>query len=126
MAEKTARADKQSDVIAAKLSIDIASDKAQALRREAEGIRDATKTKADGLAYEAQKVGEGTAAAYEAQTQVLGANSIVAIKVIEEISKGNIKITPEVQVSGSGSDSGSNFFNAFIATLLKEKTIKSN
>ncbi len=124
--EKTARADKQSDVIAAKLSIDIASDKAQALRREAEGIRDATKTKADGLAYEAQKVGEGTAAAYESQTRVLGANSIVAIKVIEEISKGNIKITPEVQVSGSGSDSGSNFFNAFIATLLKEKTIKSN
>jgi uncharacterized membrane protein YqiK len=127
VAEKTARADKQSDVIAAKLSIDIAGDKAQAMRREAEGIRDATKTKADGLAYEAQKVGEGTAAAYQAQTEVLGANSIVAIKVIEEIAKGNIKITPEVQVSSGAGESGSgNFFNAFIATLLKDKTVKSN
>ncbi|HUL61611.1 MAG TPA: SPFH domain-containing protein, partial [Methanocella sp.] len=66
--EKTARADKQSDVIAARLSIDIAGDRAQAMRKEAEGIRDATKIKADGLSYEAQKVGEGTAAAYEAQT----------------------------------------------------------
>lgn len=83
--------------------------------------------RADGLAYEAQKVGEGTAAAYQAQTQVLGANSIVAIKVIEEIARGNIKIAPEVQVSSGAGESGSgNFFNAFIATLLKEKTVKSN
>jgi hypothetical protein len=53
-----------------------------AMRREAEGIRDATKTKADGLAYEAQKVGEGTAAAYSPQTEVRGPNSIVTIKVL--------------------------------------------
>ena len=55
VAEKTARADKQVDVITAKLSIDIATDKAEAFRREAEGIRDATKTKADGLSYEARE-----------------------------------------------------------------------
>lgn len=122
VAEKTARADKQSDVIAAKLSIDIAADNAEAMRKQSEGIRDATKTKAEGLAYEAQKVGEGTAAAYKAQTEVLGTDSIVAIKLIEEISKGNIKITPDVQVSGEGGSATT--FNALIATMLSDKLKK--
>lgn len=119
VAEKTARADKQSDVIAAKLSIDIAADNAEAMRKQAEGIRDATRTKADGLSYEAQKIGEGTAAAYEAQTRVLGADSIVAIKLIEEIARGNIKITPDVQVTGEAGGAG--IFNALVASVLKDK-----
>jgi len=124
VAEKTARADKQSDVIAARLSIEIAADSAEAMRKQAEGIRDATKNKAEGLAYEAQRIGEGTAAAYEAQTRVLGTDSIVAIKLIEEIARGNIKITPDVQVTGDGEKS--NIFNAYIATLFTDKIKKSS
>ncbi|WML68077.1 MAG: hypothetical protein METHP_01654 [Methanoregula sp. SKADARSKE-2] len=117
VAEKTARADKQMDVITAKLSIDIATDKAQALRKETEGIRDSTKTRADGLAYEAQKVGEGTAAAYKAQTDVLGPERIVAIKLIQEIANGKVTITPNVLVSGDNNQGG-NLVNAILATWL--------
>jgi uncharacterized membrane protein YqiK len=121
VAEKTARADKQMDVITAKLSIDIATDKAEAFRKEAEGIRDATKTKADGLSYEAEKVGEGTAAAYKAQTDVLGAERVAAIKLIQEIAAGNVTITPNVLVSGEGG-SGGNVVNAILATWLGQNT----
>lgn len=122
VAEKTARADKQTDVIAAKLSIDIATDKAEAMRKEAEGIRDATRTKADGASYEAQKVGEGTAAAYKAQTDVLGPERIAAIKLIQEVAAGNITITPNVLVAGGEAGQGSNLFNAILASWLTKET----
>ena len=122
VAEKTARADKQVDVITAKLSIDIATDKAEAFRREAEGIRDATKTKADGLSYEAEKVGQGTAAAYKAQTDVLGPERIAAIKLIQEIATGKVTITPNVLVSGGDGSQSGNLINAILATWLTKDT----
>jgi len=125
VAEKTARADKQTDVIAAKLSIDIATDRAEALRKEAEGIRDSTKTKADGQSYEAQKVGEGTAAAYKSQTDVLGPERIAAIKLIQEIAAGNVTITPNVLVSGENAQGGS-LINAILATWLTKETAKTD
>ncbi|MCK9578861.1 MAG: SPFH domain-containing protein [Methanoregula sp.] len=121
VAEKTARADKQPDVIAAKLSIEIATDKAEAFRKEAEGIRDATKTKADGQSYEAQRVGEGMAAAYKAQTDVIGPERVAAIKLIEEIAAGKVLITPNVLVSGDG-NSGGNLLNAILASWLGQNT----
>jgi len=117
VAEKTARADKQMDVIATKLSIDIATDKAEAARKEAEGIRDATKTKADGQAYEAREVGVGTAAAYKAQTDVLGPERIAAIKLIQEVAAGKVTITPNVLVSGEDGK-GRSLINAILATWL--------
>lgn len=119
VAEKTARANQQENVIYAKLSIEIAADRAEAARREAEGIRDATKTKADGTAYENEQVGEGIAAAYKAQTEVLGQQNVAALKLFEEIANGKIVITPEVLVTGGGQESG-NILNALVATLLKK------
>jgi len=119
VAEKTARANQQENVISAKLSIEIAADRAEAARREAEGIRDATKTKADGTSYENQQVGEGLAAAYRAQTEVLGQQNVAALKLFEEIANGKIVITPEVQVTGGRQDSG-NLVNALLATMLKK------
>jgi len=119
VAEKTARANQQENVISAKLSIEIAADRAEAMRREAEGIRDSTKTKADGTSYENEQVGAGLAAAYKAQTEVLGQQNVAALKLFEEIANGKIVITPEVQVTGNGQDSG-NLVNALLATMLKK------
>lgn len=120
VAEKTARADKQQDIIAAKLSIDIATDKAEALRKEAEGIRDSTKTKADGESYSAQKVGEGAAAAYRAQEEVLGREAITAIRVMEEVTKGNVKIVPDFLVQGGDGGQGVNLVTGLLAKTLSD------
>lgn len=122
VAEKTARADKQVDVIAAKLSIDIATDKAEAARQEAAGIRDATKAKADGTAYQNEQEGVGTAKAYQAQMDVLGQDNIAVLKVFEQIAGGKITITPEIQVSGGGDNAQGNLFNVWLAQMLKKKT----
>lgn len=105
-------------MITAKLSIEIATDKAEAARKEAEGIRDATKTKADGQSYESQRVGEGMATAYKAQTDVIGPERVAAIKLIQEIAVGKVLITPKVLVSGEGGNSGGNLVNAILATWL--------
>jgi hypothetical protein len=121
VAEKTARAEKQTDVIAAKLSIDIATDKAQAVRMEAAGIRDATMAKADGTAYQNQQEGEGLAKAYLAQQEVLGKDNIAILKVFEQIASGQIVITPQIQVSGGDGSTQGNLFNVWLAKMLKDQ-----
>jgi regulator of protease activity HflC (stomatin/prohibitin superfamily) len=123
--EKKARADQQGSVITAKLSIDIENDKAEALRRQAQGVRDSTKTRADGTAYEAERIGQGQAAAYLAQANVLGSDNIAALKLFQEIADGKIVITPEILVTGAGSDTSSNIWNAYLSTLLKTRAAKS-
>lgn len=120
--EKSARALKQKDVIDAKLSIEIKKDQAQAAREEAAGIRDATKSKADGESYSQEKVGEGTAKAYLAQAEALGSNNLALIKLMQEISIGKIKIVPDFLVTGESQ--GGNIFNTWMATMLASEVKK--
>lgn len=123
--EKKARADKQPEVIAAKLSIDIEKDKADAARRQAEGIRDSTKYKADGDAYQKEMVGVGIAKAYSAQADVIGAQNLAIIQLLERVSEGKIKITPDFLVSGADG-TNANLFSAWIMQMMsKEQNKKS-
>jgi regulator of protease activity HflC (stomatin/prohibitin superfamily) len=121
--EKKARADKQPEVIAAKLSIDIATDKAQSARREAEGIRDATKTKADGESYQKEMVGKAVAKAYNAQAEVIGRGNLAAIQLMEKVSEGQIRITPDFLVTGEGTTG--NLFNAWLAQMVSIQAPKT-
>lgn len=120
--EKKARADKQSDVINAKLAIDISTDRAQAARKESEGIRDFTKNKADGDAYAQAAVGKAIADAYKAQTDVIGGDKVALIKFMEVIANQGLQITPQVMVTGDSG--GGNLFNAFIALLMNKDLVK--
>lgn len=123
--EKTARALKQKDVIDAKLSIEIETDKANAARRKAEGERDSIKYVADGDAYENEQTGVGLAKAYQAQAEVIGPDKLALIKVIEQVSTGKIKIVPDflIQGGGSGEQSG-NLFNAWMANMVTDQVDK--
>lgn len=125
VAEKRARADKQGDVIAAKLSIEIAADRADAARREAEGQRDAIQTKATGEAEAIRQVGEATASAYKAQSEVVGPSRLAILKALQEVASGKVQITPNVLVNGSSQDGQSgSLFTAWLATMLKEDAPK--
>ena len=117
--EQMARADQQADVVAASLSIDIAANRAEAARREAEGVRDSTSTRAEGDAKAVRQIGVATAEAYSAQADVVGSDRLAILKVLEEVSTGQVKITPDVMVSSGGDgDSGGGLFNAWLATTL--------
>ena len=123
VAEKTARADQQPQVIAAKLSIDIAQDKATALVNESEGIKQSTIKKAEGDAFQAEAVGKANAMAYEAQVKALGESNVAFLKVMQLVSDGKVVITPQVNVSGGGNspDGSGTIMNTFLATLLSKK-----
>lgn len=116
--EQRARAEKQPEVVAAELAINIARNRASAAREEAEGIRDATKTRADGDAYQQREVGRGTADAYKAQADVLGSQATAILKALAEVASGSVKIVPDVLVTGNQGQQG-NLFNAWLANMMR-------
>jgi regulator of protease activity HflC (stomatin/prohibitin superfamily) len=116
--EKTARADKQRDVIAAQLGIDIAANEAMATIKKAEGAKQSIILEADGRAYEARIVGQATAEAYKAQTDVIGSEKVALLQALQAIGDNKIVITPNVLVTGESG--GTSLFNTYIATLLAE------
>ncbi len=141
--EKSARADKQKDVIDAKLSIDINSDRAEAKVKEADGNRrsvilqaqgtkESTILVADGNSYKSKIEGDGVAAAYNAQKAAIGQQNVAIIKLIQEIAAGKIQIVPQVLVGGGDALASGNLFNAWLSQMIsqnvpkdEEKDIKS-
>ena len=119
--EKTARANKQKDVIDAKLSIDINTDMAQAAIEKAKGDRDATKIRAEGDAQREIQVGQGIASAYEAQARVVGPERLALIRVMEHVAQGKIRITPDFLVMGGSEQQGGTLWNAWLATMLAQQ-----
>ncbi len=133
--EKSSRADKQKDVIDAKLSIDINNDRAEARVKEADGIRrsvilqaqgtkESTILVADGNAYKSKTEGDGVAAAYNAQKGAIGQQNVAIIKLIQEIAAGKIQIVPQILVGGGDSSGGANLFNAWLAQMLSQNISK--
>jgi regulator of protease activity HflC (stomatin/prohibitin superfamily) len=134
--EKSARADKQKDVIDAKLSIDINNDRAEAKVREADGDRrsvvlraqgtkESTILVADGNSYQSRIEGDGIAAAYNAQKEALGQQNIAIIKLIQEIAAGKIQIVPQTLVQGGEGSTSGNLFNAWLAQIISQNSTKN-
>ncbi|MGD0278494.1 MAG: SPFH domain-containing protein [Smithella sp.] len=134
--EKSSRADKQKDVIDAKLSIDINNDRAEAKVKEADGNRrsvilqaqgtkEATILVADGNSYKSRIEGDGVAAAYNAQKEAIGQQNVAIIKLIQEIAAGKIQIVPQILVGGGEGSSSGNLFNAWMSQMLSQNMPKN-
>lgn len=115
--EKSARAEKQKDVIDAKLSIDISQDMAQATIKRAEGEQKAIMLVAEGNAYKSEKEGEGIAQAYEKQKEAIGQTNVAMIRLIQEIAAGKIQIVPQIVAGGSNGS----LLDVLIAQLVGDK-----
>jgi len=135
--EKSSRADKQKDVIDAKLSIDINNDRAEAMVKEADGKRrsvilqaqgtkEATILVADGNSYKSKIEGDGVAAAYNAQKEAIGQQNVAIIKLIQEIAAGKIQIVPQVLVGGGEGSASGNLFNAWLSQMISQNVPKKN
>ena len=134
--EKSSRADKQKDVIDAKLSIDINNDRAEARVKEADGIRrsvilqaqgtkESTILVADGNSYKSKIEGDGIAAAYNAQKEAIGQQNVAIIKLIQEIATGKIQIVPQVLVGGGDASASGNLFNAWLSQMISQNVSKA-
>ncbi len=140
---KAANADKQPEVVASMLSIQIEDNKAEAKRKLAGGERDLNKitadgekykiqalaeaetyrlkTVADGKAYDQREVGKGIADAYKAQAQVIGPTATAAIKLMDEVGVNKVKITPDILISAAGGDQGA---TSLLSTWLAQTVSK--
>ena len=129
--EKSSRADKQKDVIDAKLSIEINSDRAEARVKEADGSRrsvilqaqgtkESTILVADGNSYKSKIEGDGVAAAYNAQKEAIGQQNVAIIKLVQEIAAGKIQIVPQVLVGGGDASASGNLFNAWLSQMISQ------
>jgi hypothetical protein len=98
--EKTARANKQKDVIAAELEIKIKDNLAQARMKEAEG--EATYRQKTAAAE-----GKGLAEGLEAQKNAIGAESTTAVNIFKALAEKNIAIVPQTLITSGGGNDGS-------------------
>ena len=112
-----AKADKQPELVAAQISVQIAEQTKQKTILEAEGRARAIELEGAAEGQKVLAIGTATAEAYEKQVAAIGQANVAGIEVTKSISAAGLKITPEIQVSGDGGGGGG-IFSAFIAQLL--------
>ncbi|MGN7787446.1 SPFH domain-containing protein [Niabella sp. 22666] len=98
---------------------------AQAEATKLNATADAERISKTGLA-EAEKteaIGNATAHAYEQQVKAMGGDNFTRYKITEEISKGGIKIIPDLIVNGSGNTDGglSGLMGMQLIQMMQEK-----
>ncbi|MFM2290247.1 MAG: hypothetical protein RIS29_60 [Bacteroidota bacterium] len=93
---------------------------------EAEAIRLKASAQAEQIALtgnaEAQKIlaiGKSTAEAYELAVKALGGENFTRYKITEELSKGNIKLIPDVLIGGNNGNGG-NAIDGLLGLKLME------
>ena len=114
-----AKADRQVDLVAAQIGVQIAEQTKLKTIVEAEGRARAVEVEGEAEGKKILAVGGATAEAYEKQVAAVGQMNLAGIEVTKSIAGAGLKITPDIMVGGGGGADGNvNIFSAFIAQLL--------
>ena len=113
-----AKADKQIELVAAQIGVQIAEQTKQKTIIEAEGRAQAVRVEGEAEGSKILAIGTATAEAYDKQVEAVGQLNLAGIEVTKSIAGAGLKITPDIMVGGSDGASGANVFTAFIAQLL--------
>lgn len=117
----SANADKQKDLMAETVGVEIAGKRSEQRKAEAEG--EAHYILATGRA-EAEKVrlmGEAQGVAYREQVNALGAQGVSLIETLKVIGEKNVRITPDVMASGGANDGGGGIGTLLLLNLFKDR-----
>ncbi len=112
-----AKADKQIDLVAAQIGVQVAEQTKSKTILEAEGRARAVEVEGNAEGSRILAVGSATAEAYEKQVMAVGQQNLATIEVTKAVAGAGLKITPEIVVSGNDGGGG-NLFAAFVAQLL--------
>jgi regulator of protease activity HflC (stomatin/prohibitin superfamily) len=122
--EKTrAEADKQATLVAAQIDVQVAEQIKQKTIAIAQGEAERIRLEGQGEADKILSIGKNTAQAYELTKQAVTAEGLVSIELMKLISEKQIKITPEIMISGGENSQGA-LVQAVLARLLKSNEIK--
>jgi uncharacterized membrane protein YqiK len=114
-----AQADKQVELVAAQIGVQIAEQNRQTTVIAAEGRARAVELEGNAEATRVRAVGEATAEAYDKQQEAVGQTNLFGIELIKSISAAGLRITPDIVVGGGGGGDGTgNIFAAFLAQML--------
>jgi uncharacterized membrane protein YqiK len=139
----TAQADMQKAVVESERGVEIAKNRADSGIKEAEGEAKATELRADGSAKATKLIadaeaererktgiakadvilaqGEATAKAYKASVDAMG-DTFGQLKIVEQIATHQIKLIPDVLITGGGgSQGGSSNLDSLLGLALIEK-----
>jgi len=113
-----ATADKQIELVAAQVGVQIAEQTKQKTIIEAEGRAQAVRVEGEAEGSKILAIGTATAEAYDKQVEAVGQLNLAGIEVTKSIATAGLKITPDIMVGGTDGAGGANVFTAFIAQLL--------
>ncbi len=134
--KQTAIANMQSRVVEAERGVEIAEKNANSQVKKAEGESKAIELIAganarqiellgDAEAKKISAIGESNAEAYKLAVSAMGANGFTYMKIMESIGSNKVKIVPEILISGSSTDGGSDNIGALVGLEVLKK-VKEN
>ncbi len=115
-----AQADRQPDLVAAQIGVQIAEQTQQRTIIEATGRARAVELEGEAEGRKILAIGNATAEAYDRQQEAVGQMNLAGIEVTKAIAAAGLKITPDIMVGGGGDGGSNNIFSAFIAQLLAQ------
>jgi len=127
-----AKADQQAPLMKAQVGIEIAEHEAKQKEKRAQGTAAQIRIEAEAEAGKIKQVGdaeagviktkgEATGDAYDRQVAALTAEGVSAIEIITRIASANLRITPDVLVSGgNGAGDGNGLVQLLLANLVKQ------
>jgi regulator of protease activity HflC (stomatin/prohibitin superfamily) len=113
-----AKADRQIDLVAAQIGVQVAEQTKQKTIIEAEGRARAVEVEGEAEGKKILAVGTATAEAYDKQVEAVGQFNLAGIEVTKAIAMAGLKITPDIVVGGGGDAGGGGIFAALVAQLL--------
>ncbi|MHB8375954.1 MAG: SPFH domain-containing protein [Dehalococcoidia bacterium] len=118
-----AKADRQIDLVAAQIGVQVAEQTKQKTIIEAEGRARAVELEGEAEGKKILAVGAATAEAYDKQVEAIGQFNLAGIEVTKAIAAAGLKITPDIMVGAAGDGAGGGIFAALVAQLLAANRI---
>ncbi|MFN8374550.1 MAG: SPFH domain-containing protein [Anaerolineae bacterium] len=125
LVRETAIADIQQEIVKAERGVNIADLEAQSRIKQANGEAESIKLRAAGEAEAIRVTGEAQAEAYRVGAQALGESGFTAVQLMQIIGERNVKIIPEINVTGSGAGGGG-IAEALLAMMLRGQASTTN
>ena len=119
MEQAKGKADMQALLAQSKIGVEIKSNDAAARKAEAEGEAFFVEKTGSAKGAEVRSVGLARAEGFQAQVAALGASATALLNVATALAEANVKLVPDVLVSGGGG-----LIDGFVASLMKPRNGK--
>lgn len=119
LVRQTSLADIQQQVVGAEQGVNIAELKANAEIKQATDDAESTRLRALGEAQAIRATGDAKASAYRQGVEALGAESYTLTQLMQTVGERNVRIVPDVAVSGAGSSTG--LVDGLLGLMLRQQ-----